>query len=92
MKISIQMPAYNAEATIAAALQSLLRQQGTGQFDIIVVGGPAIAAIGAVYSSGRGGGLRSSGPRYGIGGMYGRPHGPAPACGPIGNGIIENGT
>jgi glycosyltransferase involved in cell wall biosynthesis len=37
MKISIHMPAYNAEATIASALKSLLRQRDAGEFDIIVV-------------------------------------------------------
>jgi glycosyltransferase involved in cell wall biosynthesis len=37
MKISIHMPAYNAEATIASALKSLLRQRDAGQLDIIVV-------------------------------------------------------
>jgi glycosyltransferase involved in cell wall biosynthesis len=37
MKISIHMPAYNAEATISSALKSLLRQRDAGEFDIIVV-------------------------------------------------------
>jgi len=37
MKISIHMPAYNAEATIGSALKSLLRQRDAGEFDIIVV-------------------------------------------------------
>jgi glycosyltransferase involved in cell wall biosynthesis len=37
MKISIHMPAYNAEATIASALRSLLRQRDAGDLDIIVV-------------------------------------------------------
>jgi glycosyltransferase involved in cell wall biosynthesis len=37
MKISIHMPAYNAEATIGSALKSLLRQRDAGQLDIIVV-------------------------------------------------------
>lgn len=37
MKISIHMPAYNAEATIGSALKSLLRQRGAGDLDIIVV-------------------------------------------------------
>jgi glycosyltransferase involved in cell wall biosynthesis len=31
------MPAYNAEATIASALKSLLCQRDAGQLDIIVV-------------------------------------------------------
>jgi glycosyltransferase involved in cell wall biosynthesis len=37
MKISIHMPAFNAEATIASALKSLLRQRDAGRLDIIVV-------------------------------------------------------
>jgi glycosyltransferase involved in cell wall biosynthesis len=37
MKISIHMPAYNAEATIGSALKSLLRQRDAGDLDIIVV-------------------------------------------------------
>jgi glycosyltransferase involved in cell wall biosynthesis len=37
MKISIHMPAHNAEATIGSALKSLLRQRDAGQLDIIVV-------------------------------------------------------
>jgi glycosyltransferase involved in cell wall biosynthesis len=37
MKLSIHMPAYNAEATIASALKSLLRQRDAGQLEIIVV-------------------------------------------------------
>jgi glycosyltransferase involved in cell wall biosynthesis len=37
MKISIHMPAYNAEATIASALTSLLRQRDAGQVEIVVV-------------------------------------------------------
>jgi glycosyltransferase involved in cell wall biosynthesis len=37
MKISIHMPAYNAEATIGSALKSLLRQRDAGELDIIVV-------------------------------------------------------
>ena len=37
MKISIHMPAYNAEATIGSALRSLLRQRDAGELDIIVV-------------------------------------------------------
>jgi glycosyltransferase involved in cell wall biosynthesis len=37
MKISIHMPAYNAEATIGSALKSLLRQRDAGGLDIIVV-------------------------------------------------------
>jgi glycosyltransferase involved in cell wall biosynthesis len=37
MKISIQMPAYNAETTIASALKSLLRQREAGQLEIVVV-------------------------------------------------------
>jgi glycosyltransferase involved in cell wall biosynthesis len=37
MKISIHMPAYNAEATIGSALKSLLRQRDAGDLDIVVV-------------------------------------------------------
>jgi glycosyltransferase involved in cell wall biosynthesis len=37
MKISIHMPAYNAEGTIGSALRSLLRQRDAGELDIIVV-------------------------------------------------------
>jgi glycosyltransferase involved in cell wall biosynthesis len=37
MKISIHMPAYNAEETIVSALKSLLRQRNAGQLEIIVV-------------------------------------------------------
>jgi glycosyltransferase involved in cell wall biosynthesis len=37
MKISILMNAYNAQATIASALKSLLRQRDTAQLEIIVV-------------------------------------------------------
>jgi glycosyltransferase involved in cell wall biosynthesis len=37
MRISIHMPAYNAEATIASALKSLLRQRDAAELDIIVV-------------------------------------------------------
>jgi glycosyltransferase involved in cell wall biosynthesis len=37
MKISIHMPARNAEATIGSALKSLLRQRDAGRLDIIVV-------------------------------------------------------
>lgn len=37
MKISIHMPAYNAESTIGSALKSLLRQRDAGELDIIVV-------------------------------------------------------
>lgn len=37
MKIAINMTAYNAEATIASALKSLLRQRDAGDLDIIVV-------------------------------------------------------
>ena len=37
MKISILMNAYNAEATIASALKSLLRQCDAAQLDIVVV-------------------------------------------------------
>jgi glycosyltransferase involved in cell wall biosynthesis len=37
MKISIHMPAYNAEETIVSALKSLLRQRDAGQLEIIVV-------------------------------------------------------
>ncbi len=37
MKISIHMPAYNAEATVGSALKSLLRQRDAGELDIVVV-------------------------------------------------------
>jgi glycosyltransferase involved in cell wall biosynthesis len=37
MRLSIHMPAYNAEATIGSALKSLLRQRGAGRLEIIVV-------------------------------------------------------
>jgi glycosyltransferase involved in cell wall biosynthesis len=37
MKITVNMNAYNAEATVASALKSLLRQRDAGQLDIIVV-------------------------------------------------------
>jgi glycosyltransferase involved in cell wall biosynthesis len=37
MKISILMNAYNAEATIASALKSLLRQGDAARFEIVVV-------------------------------------------------------
>src|SRR5262249_38831469 len=37
MKIAVLMPAFNAEATIASALKSILRQRDAGDLDIIVV-------------------------------------------------------
>jgi glycosyltransferase involved in cell wall biosynthesis len=37
MKISLHMPAYNAEATIGSALKSLLRQREAGDLDIVVI-------------------------------------------------------
>jgi glycosyltransferase involved in cell wall biosynthesis len=37
MKISILMNAYNAEATVASALKSLLRQRDAARFEIVVV-------------------------------------------------------
>jgi len=37
MKISILMSAYNAEATIASALKSVLRQRDAARFEIVVV-------------------------------------------------------
>jgi glycosyltransferase involved in cell wall biosynthesis len=51
MKISIHMPAYNAQATIASALKSLLRQRDAGPLEIVVVNDGSVDGTGDIVSA-----------------------------------------
>jgi len=45
MKVSVVIPAYNAEATIAEALESVFAQRFDGGFEVIVINDQPTARV-----------------------------------------------